>query len=171
MCNGMIIAKNIVKMNKKAFLFFCHLIIQITLCAQYTPSASFPNKIEEWINQYELDTKLLINNINSEFKKEITKVYNERKNWIIDQLKDEQFIFDSQIQEYLEGILDTIATKNEYRGSNLKILVNKSAVPNASCFGDGILVINLGLFRYLDTKDQLAFVIAHELAHQVLKPC
>jgi hypothetical protein len=37
--------------------------------------------------------------------------------------------------------------------------------PNATCIGEGTIVLNVGLIRRLENESQLAFVICHEIAH------
>jgi predicted Zn-dependent protease len=50
----------------------------------------------------------------------------------------------------------------------VRLLVSRNSDPNASCVGDGTLIIHIGLTRRFENESQLAFVICHELAHHQL---
>lgn len=48
-------------------------------------------------------------------------------------------------------------------------LINKSLIPNAACYGNGLFSVNLGLFTLIENNDEMAFIICHEIAHYILK--
>ena len=55
--------------------------------------------------------------------------------------------------------------KNFPKTSNLEINVIKDKQLNALCYPNGNIYITSELYKYLDTKEKLTFVIAHEMAH------
>ena len=55
-----------------------------------------------------------------------------------------------------------------YPFSQIRVFINRSATPNASCYGEGTLQVNLGLLLLIANDEELAFVMGHELAHQFL---
>ncbi|MGK4566422.1 M48 family metalloprotease [Flavobacterium sp. 3HN19-14] len=52
--------------------------------------------------------------------------------------------------------------------SNIKVLLAVSDEVNAYNFGEGIVVIDLPLLLQTDNEYELAFILAHEIAHQQL---
>ena len=48
---------------------------------------------------------------------------------------------------------------------NVDVFVSRFVSPNAAIWQDGTLIINIGLLARLENEAQLAFVIAHEMAH------
>jgi hypothetical protein len=61
----------------------------------------------------------------------------------------------------------TAANKN-FKFDTIHLYINRSVIANAACYGEGTVMINLGLFLWIDNDDELALVIAHEIAHQLL---
>ncbi len=50
-------------------------------------------------------------------------------------------------------------------GENIDVFVSRFVSPNAAIWQDGTLIVNIGLLARLENEAQLAFVIAHEIAH------
>lgn len=105
-----------------------------------------------------------------QYQKEIQKMLNERRDSFIKSVKDSNYIFDSKINGYLKGILAEIYRGNpEIDKKDYYFFVDKSPVPNAACYGNGIFTFNLGMFNILASDDEVAFAICHEIAHHQLK--
>jgi len=75
----------------------------------------------------------------------------------------------AEAYEYLDGIRDRILNsgKVEHRGDFAweVYIVEDDSVLNAFCTPGGYIFIFTGLIRYLDSEDQLAGVLGHEIAH------
>lgn len=100
------------------------------------------------------------------FRKEIEEIYEERTTLIEEIIASGRVITDSKINSYYQNILETILKNNRFVTTDIKLLVVRYDWPNAVCYGNGILVINLGLVERLENESQIAFVISHEIAHQ-----
>jgi len=99
-------------------------------------------------------------------KKEIKKIIEERRDDFIKSIEDSSFIFDKRINKYLKNTLSEIYQKNAFKDSKkFYFLIDKSPIPNAACYGNGLFSINLGLFNLIDNQDELAYIICHEIAH------
>jgi hypothetical protein len=71
---------------------------------------------------------------------------------------------------YITGILNRIQAKNSLlQGNDYHIFTYRTSVPNASNSGNGVVMINLDLVSKLNTEQELAFIICHELAHDLQK--
>jgi predicted Zn-dependent protease len=76
---------------------------------------------------------------------------------------------DMQLQDYTERMVKNLAVAAEIKNPAILPFLIKDNSFNASALPGGVLLINLGLLLNLDNHAQLAFVIAHELAHIKLK--
>ena len=72
---------------------------------------------------------------------------------------------DPLIQDYLERLIRKIALHSELKDKRLEILVIDNPTLNAFAVPGGIIGIHTGLFAYAETEQQLASVVAHEIAH------
>ncbi len=71
---------------------------------------------------------------------------------------------------YVNSITQRICSKNpSLAGSTFKIFTYRTIIPNASSRGNGVLFINLDLAAKLSSEAELAFIICHEMAHDVRK--
>ncbi|MGV7106355.1 M48 family metallopeptidase [Flavobacterium sp. U410] len=102
----------------------------------------------------------------SKYKKNINEVLKERKEKFIKGIKDSTYIFNKDINIYLNKILKEIYTSNPaIKNKDFYFFVDKSPIPNAACYGNGIFTVNLGLFNFVNSDDELAFILCHEIAH------
>lgn len=81
--------------------------------------------------------------------------------------RKKQFIEEPSVKRYLGGILDTILRSNHIR-ERFDLVCTRYTVPNAYNMGDKRLYVNIGILAQLDNEAQLAFLLAHELSHQLL---
>ena len=76
------------------------------------------------------------------------------------------FLEASPLQDYVQQVFDRIVAANTINCTYpLRIQIESSGTVNALNYGNGIISIHLGLLQRLEREDQLAFVLAHELAH------
>ncbi len=76
-------------------------------------------------------------------------------------------VTDRDIQRYLNGVMDRLASVTPKPPFPWTIRVIDATTLNAMNLGGGIILINSGLFKHLDSEAQLAYVIAHEMGHQI----
>lgn len=72
---------------------------------------------------------------------------------------------DAQLQEYTERLVEILSCAAELKKHKVIPVLTNDNTFNASALPGRVMLINLGLFIYLQSYDQLAFVLAHELAH------
>lgn len=87
---------------------------------------------------------------------------------LIKSIESGDFSYDSRFLAKLEEISHNIQKGNPSLPKNLKMMLSKQGELNAYNLGEGTIVINMGVFQYLDNEDQLAGIIGHEMAHQAL---
>ena len=129
-----------------------------------------PSNLDSVKNYISTITFKKAKSFSGQHQKEISKILEERKTRFIESIADSAFIFDKRISNHLNSILRTIYTANsELNTTDYYFFLNKSPIPNAGCYGNGVFSINLGLIDLLDSDDEIAFVICHEIAHLLLK--
>jgi len=72
---------------------------------------------------------------------------------------------DPFIQSYTERLVRQLSTYSELTDHRLEILVIENGSLNAFAVPGGIIGVHTGLLRYAKTEEQLASVLAHEIAH------
>lgn len=100
--------------------------------------------------------------------RELTNSLSRFQKYFQEEVKSKNFVFNTVFNKYVNTVVDQILKSNSLNFPNLKILVEKDNTPNAYCMGDGTLVVNMGLFYWVDNQDQFASVICHELGHLFL---
>ncbi|MCU0428888.1 MAG: M48 family metalloprotease [Cytophagaceae bacterium] len=122
--------------------------------------------------------------IKSEVLKRLGILKNEKKDPFIDYLnqtrKTQREILlayldsglvtsDQEIYDYINTPFSHLLEANNLKRENYLLILVKDAVPNAYNFGEGIIVVNLGLIPHFSNIYQLTMVLAHELAHDTEK--
>ncbi len=84
---------------------------------------------------------------------------------IHDMLMAGDVIFGDTITNYVNNIADKICGDDNELRSKLSFYTTKSSYTNALATDQGIIFISTGLIGQLTNEAQLAFVLAHEIAH------
>lgn len=101
---------------------------------------------------------------------EIKKIILERKKEFIKNITDSNFVFNNDVSKYLTSILKEIYQSNSnISNQDFYFFIDKSPIPNAACYGNGVFTVNLGLFNFVNSDDELAFIMCHEIAHFILE--
>lgn len=79
-------------------------------------------------------------------------------------LEDGTLISDGELVDYVQGILNDVALSMG-ETKHFHVLLVRRESPNAFNAGDDFIFVHLGLLTRLNSADELAFVLAHELAH------
>ncbi len=73
---------------------------------------------------------------------------------------DDPLLFD-----YLENLIYNLATHSQLEDRRLELVIVDNPTINAFAVPGGVIGVHNGLFMYAQTEDELATVLAHELAH------
>ncbi|WP_276501880.1 M48 family metallopeptidase [Terrimonas pollutisoli] len=103
-------------------------------------------------------------------QKKYIELSEEVRKSIISGFADNNFVYQKDIVDYLGQIALTLKKHNPtlFKETPL-VLLDRSDVVNAYALGNNIVVINLGLFLFVQSREELALIIAHELAHNILR--
>ncbi|RXR35591.1 hypothetical protein EQG68_01450 [Flavobacterium piscinae] len=152
-------------------IFFLFLFFNSTSCfAQNIEFDYLPqnkDSLEKYVN--EVNNKK-IKKFGDNYHKKIKENIQERKAVFLNKISDSSFVFNKRITAYLNTILKEIYFSNpEINKNDFYFFIDKSQLPNAACYGNGIFTVNLGLFKYVNSDDELAYILCHEIAHYVLE--
>jgi hypothetical protein len=99
----------------------------------------------------------------------VAKLNQDRARQLYYLVKDRYFIQDDSLENFVRIMAKRLAISNGLRWQTArKILVSQDPSVNAFCLAKGILVINIGLLGRISNEHQLAFAMAHEIAHDEL---
>ncbi|MES2679186.1 MAG: M48 family metallopeptidase [Bacteroidota bacterium] len=71
----------------------------------------------------------------------------------------------NDITVYIDSIKDRLLAPEPKLKAEIKIFLTRYTNANAFCFPDGSIFMNSGLLAVVDNESELAFIIAHEMAH------
>lgn len=102
-------------------------------------------------------------------QKKFKELWDDRTSFLVESIDKQHFIYDPGLYGYLQGIINQIlaASPQRFSGKPL-LLIDRSSVVNAYALGSNVLIVNLGLICFAQTREELALSIAHELSHNIL---
>ncbi len=110
-----------------------------------------------------------IKKYSSSENRELSKVFSAFQTSLEEDIKDRNYLFDERFISFVKEKVQMIADKNPGVRRDFNILIAKDNEPNAFNFGDNTLVVNSGLFYYLNNDNQFNGIICHEIAHAQLE--
>jgi Zn-dependent protease with chaperone function len=78
-------------------------------------------------------------------------------------------ILDDTLHRWVDDIVNTIVAANALKRKPQTVLVMKSTTCNAYSVGEGTIVVTTALLASMRTDSELAFTLAHEMAHEELE--
>lgn len=98
----------------------------------------------------------------------IKEIFIKTQSDFLERINENDFLCSNDASQYLQRLLNEILTKNKIDTADYKILLSKDSEVNAANMGNGVVVVNYGMFLAVENEDELVFVISHEIAHQCL---
>ncbi|WP_299103764.1 M48 family metallopeptidase [uncultured Tenacibaculum sp.] len=135
--------------------------------ADYAQRKLLVEKIDYNFKNFE---KQLRKKYKGKIRKEIQKSYLGLHDDFKKIVKKKELIFESKFSQYIDSLTHIISKNNSHLITNdIKVFVTKHNSPNALSLGNGYILINMGLFKYLKNEGQIVSVMSHEIAHQLLR--
>lgn len=106
--------------------------------------------------------------LDKKLRKDYHEIINEKNTDLLTELKESNFLFDTEITNYLSAVFFHILEKNNLNKNDYHFFVNRTSAVNACAYEDGTVICNLGLLEIAETESQVAMVFCHELAHYLL---
>jgi hypothetical protein len=102
-------------------------------------------------------------------QKKYVELSEDQRQSIINGFEQNNFVRQPEIAAYLEAIAVSLQKTNpSLLPATPLILLDRSDIVNAYALGNNIIVINAGLLLFVESREELALIIAHELAHNIL---
>lgn len=160
----------------KSYHIFLLLIFLLWLHSQavgqyefhYTPMDSFDLQKEALIREMNAGIETIQESFPKATRNEFREILEKKVDLLAKRLKSNHFVNDQDLNLLVNKVYTEITSKNPREGYPTRMLISRSSAPNASCWGEGTMVVNLGLLGRLATESELAFIMAHEMAHQLL---
>lgn len=97
-------------------------------------------------------------------------MHNESINYLNVLRSNYRFYNDDYLEDFMYSIALTIhkGVLDDKRPGNISVKIVTDTEPNAFCLPSGTLIITTGLLSTIQSEDELAAVLAHEIAHFVL---
>lgn len=90
---------------------------------------------------------------------------NTIEHYVEELVANKELVYKGEIVDFLKLVVEEIRSKNAI-DSKYAIFLKRDNSPNAICLSDGkTIIVNLGLFLWMDNEDQIASIISHEIAH------
>ncbi len=102
-------------------------------------------------------------------QKKYKEIWDSRTDFLTGAINDQNYVYEPEVFNYIQGILDQLAHANpEQLPGKPFLMIDRSSSANAYAIGGNILAVNLGLIDFAQSREEIAFVLAHELSHNIL---
>ena len=171
----MYIAQKLTDMTKTKTLLFFLFISIFSFSQDYKPLDTTDYKHRSFLyNTYDDDFYAVRKQIKKDYMGKIERAmissYTRKHERFLHNLKNKEFVFNPVFTKYIDSLTKALVDANpSLKAEHLKVHIGRYNAPNAYSMGEGIVVLNMGLFKYLENESQLVSVLSHEIAHQKLK--
>jgi predicted Zn-dependent protease len=84
-------------------------------------------------------------------------------------INNKELYFDDNLQNYIQKILTEITRNNSVLADKkISVYFSRDPAANAYSIGDGTIIFNLELLKYLNDEAEIGYIICHEIAHYTL---
>ena len=135
-----------------AGLFWCCAIIAF---AQFTISIDPFTPIESQGN-FPADLKKAANTPKS------AKTYNP---FLVAMLQQGKILYGSEMNQYLDNIKEKLLVNYPQLQQDIHVYILQTPIVNAYSMPDGTILVTMGMLAQVTNEAELAFVLAHEIAH------
>ncbi|MEL1252879.1 M48 family metalloprotease [Flavobacterium sp. DGU38] len=159
---------------KSIIIMLFSLFFSSSFSQTYTPFDTISlDKRNVFLKEFKIrnDQKIkeIKNKYSGKISKEIQAVYSSQFEDFSRTINKKELYFDEKIQNYGQKILDEIIRNNaDLKDQKLAVYFSRDPEANAYSIGDGTIIFNLELFKYLNDEAEIGFTICHEIAHYIL---
>lgn len=153
----------------RANLFFITILFSVSALAQsiepfeYYDSYNSGKLVSELKKQGRVEKREA-----SSFNEYFGYIYKESTKQIVSLVENEHIIWNDSLSSWINIISESLISSNPSIKPPGKIMIKRDGFSNAINYIDGTIIINLGLIARASSEDEIAFVLAHEIAHHHL---
>lgn len=94
------------------------------------------------------------------------QIIHKQRDYLLEVVNEGYVVRDSSMESLLNVVVGNLVQANTWMSDHeRRILIFNSPLVNAACYAPGLFAITTRLLALTTTEDQLAFILAHELAH------
>lgn len=158
---------------KKYYFLFSIFISHFIFAQNYKPvdTADYRERkifLQNYTQNNEAFSKYIKSHYDGELSRYLNRNYDEFQKEFRKNIQAKDFHHKSQFNSYIQTLITKLRDKNPTIPTQLTVLIEKDNSPNAASVGDGTVIVNMGLFNWLDNEDQMMAVLSHEIGHQML---
>ncbi len=103
-------------------------------------------------------------------QKKYKEFWDDRTTFITEAISHDSYVHEKDIVSYIENIIDQLVQGNkQLLPARPFLLIDRSPSVNAYSIGENIIAVNVGLISFVQTREELALIIAHEMSHNILQ--
>jgi Zn-dependent protease with chaperone function len=128
-----------------------------------------PTDIQKRLRQFMKEEKKMYDHPSLRIKTAAHNVVSSRTEYLMETLDSRGFVNHDGIELLLNKILQKLAAANSLPDRDRLLIISNSHSVNASNYSRGLFMVSVALLARIETESELAFVLAHELAHDELQ--
>ncbi|HEY5746568.1 MAG TPA: M48 family metallopeptidase [Chryseolinea sp.] len=98
----------------------------------------------------------------------VSSLYSRNTKYLVSLVKAKRIVNDAEMQGFVDTIFNELKAHTELHTTPQRVLIAKLPSSNATCMGEGTFLLTTGLLGRIENESQLAFTLAHEIAHYEL---
>jgi predicted Zn-dependent protease len=98
----------------------------------------------------------------------IATLYGRNTKYLVSLVRASKIVKDEEMRAFVDTIFNDLKRHTKLRSTPRRVLIAKLSSSNATCMGEGTFLLTTGLLGRIDNESQLAFTLAHEIAHYEL---
>lgn len=104
-----------------------------------------------------------------ETQRKYKEIWDGRTDFITDAIENDGYVYENDIYNYLDGVISQIVRANrQLIPQKPFLMIDRSTSVNAYATGSSMIAVNIGLLAFVKNREELALVLAHELAHNIM---
>jgi len=143
----------------------CFVPIRAQSLAEFKAMSTYSKEDVNLLDRLKIQIEEEMSRTSSTRRDEINRVYRAIGKRLRLMVAKNEFIRDTSLQQFVQATVQKLVAANHLKFPPKLILIQNSATVNALSAADGTLIIYVGLLSKIDNESQLAFVLAHEMAH------
>ncbi len=85
--------------------------------------------------------------------------------FLVSMLKQGRIIYGTEMNEYLDNIVEKLLVNHPQLQQEIHVYILQTPIVNAFSLPDGTVLVTMGMLAQVTNEAELAFVLAHEIAH------
>lgn len=95
----------------------------------------------------------------------IPKSAKEYNPFLVSMLKQGRILYGTEMNEYLDNIVEKLLVNHPKLRQEIHVYILQTPIVNAYSLPDGTILVTMGMLAQVTNEAELAFVLAHEIAH------